>query len=84
MYVVCLSFYAIGGFCLFLYFYLFTAFYAVGVSAPSLRPGEGTMFLTMLRHIHKWHRLVNLFDHSNRYMYGLHPIGHSQTNHALS
>ena len=30
MYVVCLLFYAIGGFCLFLYFYLFTAFYAVG------------------------------------------------------
>ena len=36
MYVVCLLFYAIGGFCLFLYFYLFTAFYAVG----EVRPGK--------------------------------------------
>ncbi len=37
MCVVCLLFYAIGGFYLFFYFDLFTAFYAVGGSGSILR-----------------------------------------------
>ena len=46
--------------------------YAVGSSG----------IITKLRHTHKWHRLANQSDHSNRYMCDLHSIGHFQISRA--